>query len=104
MQSSIPPGAKPASAFDVISQRLAAINVFSPRPGASDAELVARAGTVCATTAANIVAQISRDKRLDRKAKTKAGGEALAFALMADLLMGHAASLGAPVATEGGKE
>jgi hypothetical protein len=94
MNSIIPPGAKPANAFAVITQKLTQINVFPFATGESDGELFARCGAVCMTTAANIVAQISANKGLRPAARNKAGSEALAFARMADVCMARAAELG----------
>ncbi len=97
MNSSIPTAAKPASAFAVISQKLEQIGVFAPTPTSTEAEHFARCGVTCMTTAANIVGQISTNKKMDRRAKTTAGEEALAFAQMADLCMRQAAACAKPV-------
>jgi hypothetical protein len=87
---------KPKNAVELIGARLAQINVFAGPPAKSEAELFMRGGAMFASTAANVVAAISTDRRLDRsKAKQKAGSEALEFAAMADLCLARAAMLAA---------
>ncbi len=91
MSSDLPPNAKPATAVAVIMAKLERLGIYSAVPADSEAALLARAGTVCATTAANMTGQLAK-RRLTPDARRKAGGEALLFARMADVLMAAAAA------------
>lgn len=91
MNTPIPPNAKPVSGVALIMAKLERLGIYAAVPTDSEAALFARAGTVCVNTAANLTAQLAK-RKLAPEARRRAGGEALLFARMADVLMAEAAA------------